>query len=69
MAYKNNNVKLTSHQLETRKRFKEAAEYAKAVFNDPEKRKAYEQNLNGCSSVYAAAMKDFLRSPKQDVNL
>jgi hypothetical protein len=54
------NVKPSAKQLKEKSRFSKAVKYAQAIIADPKKKAAYEKKLDGASSVYHAAIKEYL---------
>jgi len=51
----------TLRQLESRRRFKEAVQYAKSVLRDPESYEAWRRHLKPTRSVYTAVIARYLK--------
>ncbi len=53
-------------QRTCRNLFKEAVEYARAINNDPEKKKAYMRKTRKNQTVFNAAISEYMRSVKKE---
>lgn len=54
-------IKRTRSQKRKNNRFKEAVKYARAIVNDPQKKKAFAKKLKVDQRVYTAAIKEYLK--------
>lgn len=54
------NVKPSTKQLEEKGRFGDAVRYAQSIIANPKKKAAYAKKLKGASSVYHAAIKEYM---------
>jgi hypothetical protein len=54
----------SKHQRQSRNLFKEAVAYAKAINNDPEKKKAYQKNTRKNKTVFNTAISEYMRRVK-----
>ena len=56
----------SSGQRGCRDLFKEAVAYARDINNDPEKKKAYQENIRKNRSVFNAAVSEYMKRAKQN---
>ena len=59
-------VKFSEAQLFEQSRMRQAAAFASAIVKDPEKKAAYAATIQAGSSVYHAAIAEFLRKPVKE---
>ena len=57
-------IKPSKKQKVKRSLFQEAVKHARSIINDPEKKAAYAKKLKGKSSVYHAAVSEYMKANK-----
>ena len=59
-------ITASAHQRRCRNLFKEAVAYAKAINNDPDKKKAYLKNTGENKTVFNTAISEYMRRVKHE---
>jgi len=59
-------ITASTHQRRCRNLFKEAVAYAKAINNDPDKKKAYLKNTGENKTVFNTAISEYMRRVKHE---